>query len=197
MGRCTRPISARDMEAMQEAIPDMVQIFRTTGNLTEEQMDAAGIVSVNDMASNARPKDDRPLHQQRAVIMNAEDCIAKYRSYVNYRAAEPERRAVAMQQRQAAKEVREKKAEEVKARKDLKDAEKLRRANLSAEEKKAEDKLKRAATKEAKRVAAAQVEGQQPIEDGQNRDVDSDDDDNLFNEEEIDEISAFLPVINI
>ena len=197
MGRCTRPISARDMATMQEAIPDMVAIFRATGNLTEEQMDAAGILSVNDEASNARPKDDRPLHQQRSVIMNADDCVAKYRSYQNYKAAEPERRATAMQQRQAAKEIREKKADEIKARKDIKEAEKLRRSNLTPEERRAEDKIKRAANKEAKRVAAAQNEVQELPENDPDGVIDSDDDDNLFDEQEIAEISSFLPVANI
>jgi hypothetical protein len=75
---------------------------RTTGSyiLTEDQMDAANILSVNDEASNGRPKDDRPLHQQRSVIMNGADCIAQYRSYVNYRDAVPARRALAAEQRE-------------------------------------------------------------------------------------------------
>jgi hypothetical protein len=45
-------------------------------------MDAANVLSVKDEASNGRPKDDRPLHQQRAVIMNGSDCIAQYRSTI-------------------------------------------------------------------------------------------------------------------
>ena len=133
MSRCSRVISARDMEHMQEALPAMVEIFRTKGILTEEQMDAAGILSVNDEASNNRPKDDRPLHQQRSVIMNSVDCIAQYRSYVNYRTAEPARRAAAAELREVSRAARERKAEDVKARRELKDAEKLRRSNLTAD----------------------------------------------------------------
>jgi hypothetical protein len=107
MARCTRTISGRDMEHMRTQLPAMVEIFRATGILTEGQMDTAGILSVNDEASNGRPKDDRPLHQQRSVIMNGEDCIKQYRNYVNYRAAEPARKAAAAELREAAKVVRE------------------------------------------------------------------------------------------
>ena len=102
-----------------------------------------------------------------------------------------------MQQRQAAKEIREKKADEIKARKDIKEAEKLRRSNLTPEERRAEDKIKRAANKEAKRVAAAQNEVQELPENDPDGVINSDDDDNLFDEQEIAEISSFLPIANI
>jgi hypothetical protein len=56
--------------------------------------------------------------------MNSDDCIAQYIAHVEHRAAEPARRALALEQREAAKLPRERKAEEVKARKELKDIEK-------------------------------------------------------------------------
>lgn len=49
------------MDNMREQLAGMVDIFRRTGILTEDQMDAVNILSVNDEASNGRPKDDRPL----------------------------------------------------------------------------------------------------------------------------------------
>jgi hypothetical protein len=52
IGRCTRQVSARDMDIMERALPDMVEIFRTTGKVNEAQMDAAGIFCVNGESSN-------------------------------------------------------------------------------------------------------------------------------------------------
>lgn len=120
MSRCTRLISERDLDNMREQLAAMAEIFRTTGILTEDQMDAANILSVNDEASNGRPKNDRPLHQQRSVIMNGADCIAQYRSYDNYRDAEPAKRALAAEQREAARIARERIAEEIRGRKETK-----------------------------------------------------------------------------
>lgn len=191
MSRCTRVISGRDMDNMRVHLAAMVDIFRTTGVLTEDQMDAVNILSVNDEASNSRPKDDRPLHQQRSVIMNGADCIAQYRNYINYRDGEPARRALAAEQREATRLVRERKAEEARVRKEVKDAEKLRRSNLTPAELKEENKLKRAATKAAKLAARLaipvnQQEAAPPVVDSDSED----EGDNLFAAHEIDEISA-------
>jgi hypothetical protein len=53
--------------------------------------------------------------------MNGSDCIAQYRSYINYRDGEPARRALAAEAREEARLVRERKAEEVRGRKEVKD----------------------------------------------------------------------------
>jgi hypothetical protein len=137
------------MSHMRDQLTAMVN----TGILTEGQMDTAGILSVNDEATNGRPKDDRPLHQQRAVIMNGADCIAQYRNYVNCRDAEPARKAAAAELREAARIVRERAAEEVRGRKGAKEAEKARRALLTPAELKEENRLKRIANKSAKFAA--------------------------------------------
>ena len=42
---------------------------------------------------NKKPKDQRALHQQRAVIMNSVDCIAKYIDFKAAREAAPVLRA--------------------------------------------------------------------------------------------------------
>jgi hypothetical protein len=73
----------------------------------------------------------------------------------------------------------------------VKDAEKLRRANLTPAEVKAENKLKRAATKAAKLAARVQelLQQQQPAP--ELVDFDSEDEgDNLFADHEIEDISA-------
>jgi hypothetical protein len=191
IGRCTRQVTARDMDIVEKALPDMVEIFRTTGKVTEAQMDAAGIFSVNGESINSKPKDERALHQQRSVIMNSEDCIAQFRAQVEHREAEPARRALAAEQREAAKLVRERKALEVRERKNMKEAEKQRRANLTLEEVKAEAKAKRLANKLAKQAALNQhVEeaAEQIIDELENID-DNVALDDLFNDDEIDNIS--------
>ena len=96
---------------MERELPAMVEIFRSTGKVTEAQMDAAGIYSVNSESTNSKPKNERAMHQQRSVIMNSVDCIAQYRAHVERRDAEPARRALAFEQREAAKILRERKAE--------------------------------------------------------------------------------------
>ena len=114
VGKCTRQVTARDMDIMERELPAMVEIFRSTGKVTEAQMDAAGIPSVNSESTNSKPKDERAMHQQRSVIMNSVDCIAQYRAHVERRDAEPARRALALEQREAAKILRERKAEDVR-----------------------------------------------------------------------------------
>ena len=194
MGRCKRQISARDMDHMEENLANMVDIFRTTGKVTEAQLDAALILSVNDEATNGRPKDDRPLHQQRSVIMNSEDCIAQYQAQLDRRMAEPARRAEAAVQRDARKIVREERLEEARLRKEVKEAEKLRRLNLTPAELKAENKVKRAANKLAKQAAAAGLVERLPHAEANpainDDDESADEDNNLFNDDEIDDITG-------
>jgi hypothetical protein len=191
IGRCTRQVTARDMDIMEQALPAMVEIFRTTGRVTEAQMDAAGIPSVNNESTNSKPKDERPLHQQRSVIMNSQDCIRQYRAHVDRRDAEPARRALALEQREAARIIRDRKAEEVRARKEVKEAEKQRRANLTPEEVKAEAKAKRIANKLARQAALnehIEQAAEQIIDELENVDENIGLED-LFNDDEIDNIS--------
>jgi hypothetical protein len=49
--------------------------------------------------------------------MNSEDCIRQYRVQVERREAEPARRALALEQREAARIIRDRKADEARARK--------------------------------------------------------------------------------
>ena len=185
---------------MMEMLPTMVEFFRTTGKVTEAQMDAANILSVNHEASNGRPK-DRPLHQQRSVIMNSADCIAQYRSQVALPAAEPARRAELAEQREAARVLQGAKSVEARLRKEAKDAEKQRRKNLTPAELKAEDKAKRAAQKVA-RLAALAASAALLVQPAQlpelENDSDSGDEDfNLFNDEEIANISEGTHVASV
>ena len=115
IGQCTRQVTARDMDVMERQLPVMVEIFRRTGKVAEAQMDEADIPSVNSESTNSKPKDERAMHQQRSEVMNSDDCFVQYRAHVEHRAAEPARRALALEQREVAKVVRERKAEEVRS----------------------------------------------------------------------------------
>ena len=153
-------------------------------------MDECNIISVNDEASNGRPKDDRPLHQQRSVIMNSVDCIAQYRAHAVQRAAEPARRAQLAEQRDAARVLREAKSAEAKAKKDARETEKQRRKSLTPAELKAENKAKRAASKLARQPASEPLLPQPNHDDAIDNNSDSDEDDiNLFDDDEIANIS--------
>lgn len=79
MSGCTYRLSAGESDIMKEKQGDLVTIFRTNGILTEADMDAAGIASVNNTTST--PKDERALHKQRAVIMNSAECVRCYKDY--------------------------------------------------------------------------------------------------------------------
>ena len=76
-------------------------------------------------------------------------------------------------------------------RREVKDVEKLRRANLTPAELKEENKLKRAATKAAKLAARVENLLHQAEVAPPDDDIDSEDEgDNLFADNEIDDISA-------
>jgi hypothetical protein len=69
------------MNHLETKLPQMVQLFLTNGTITEEDMDQQGICKMLDSGDRrTMPKDDRVLHQQRAVLMNANAVTAKYRA---------------------------------------------------------------------------------------------------------------------
>jgi hypothetical protein len=81
MSLCTalKLISNKDYEKMKEKLPEMVEIFKATGELTEEAMDAAGIFRLP--VDMGKPKNERVLHRQRAVLMNSDECIQRFKLY--------------------------------------------------------------------------------------------------------------------
>ena len=140
-----------EWSTMVDAFQEAVLIFRATGTLTEADMDRLQIPSVNDEQANQRPKDQRMLHQQRAVIMNAADCIEKYKDHYV-------RKEQGVADRVAA---REKKEIDRVASKALKEAQKAERDafnDLTAPEK----KVARKAKKDAKAALAATQEALPP-----------------------------------
>ena len=108
------PISIAQMEHMRATEGDMIAIYRARGNVTETDMDELGIMTVNDGGRRRKPKHLRVLHQQRAVIMNSEDCIAKFKIYKTQEELNKEATALRKAQRKAASDL--KKAQEAEAK---------------------------------------------------------------------------------
>jgi hypothetical protein len=55
-----------------------------------------------------KPKNERALHNQRAVVMNSGSCIAQYRSYISAREQQAANRTARQNSRQMIKEFKEK-----------------------------------------------------------------------------------------
>ena len=93
MHQSTYTYNVKEWDTITGAVDRATAIFRLRGELTEAEMDALEIPSVKDTQADKRPMDERMLHQQRAVIMNSADCIAKYKNhYAKKRLAARERR---------------------------------------------------------------------------------------------------------
>lgn len=81
MRKCTAKLTEEQKVHMRNNFNLVVQKFRNNGVVTEQDMDEWGIPSVHN-STNSVKKDQRALHQQRAVIMNKQDCIDFVKKYV-------------------------------------------------------------------------------------------------------------------
>lgn len=81
MGLCTgmNAVSEKDYQIMKARLPEMVEKFKEVGQLTEEVMDQAGIWK--SPLDTGKPKNERVLHKQRAVLMNSDECIQRFKLY--------------------------------------------------------------------------------------------------------------------
>ncbi len=73
-------ISVAQIAHIEASQDDMIAIYCARGNVTENDMDELDIMNVN-AGGRRKLKHLRVLHQPRAVIMNSEDCIAKFKMY--------------------------------------------------------------------------------------------------------------------
>lgn len=82
MNQCpaVKHMSMHDFNHMKNSVDQLANIFRTRGILTEADMDALLIIDQSE-DSRKTPKDERVLHQQRAVLMNSAECIRQYKEY--------------------------------------------------------------------------------------------------------------------
>jgi hypothetical protein len=79
MACCTSSIPDTHLNNMRKKFDDLTSIFREQGFITEQQLDEAGIISVED--SRSKPKDQRVPHQQRAMILNTRQNIERLQEY--------------------------------------------------------------------------------------------------------------------
>jgi hypothetical protein len=172
MRQSTYMFNLEEWDTITRNFDKAVKIFRLRGELTEAEMDVLEIPSVKDSQRNKKPKDERLLHQQRAVIMNSADCIAKYKNYHVSKVTAAAQKAIARQEKEAARD----------AAKDAKQAEKDRFDNLSKEQKTAERREKRRVNAAAKFAKAAASD---PADALSAADDDGDDELDLFNDYEI------------
>ena len=73
------PISKTEADHITAQMPVLVEHFRARGKLTEAEMDAVGIPKAH--STNAKPKDERPLQNQRAALINADETVAQYKDH--------------------------------------------------------------------------------------------------------------------
>lgn len=86
MNQCRGDLSLAERDQARRSVEHLTGLFREKGVVTEKDMDDQQIKSI-DLDSRKTPKDQRVLHQQRAVLMNSEACIRKYREYHDLLAA--------------------------------------------------------------------------------------------------------------
>lgn len=81
MRLCSMSISktAYDHMTSEPVVQKMMDIYRTKGMLHEADMDAEGIIKVDD--TRTKPKDARAPHQQRALLLNASYTLNHFQVY--------------------------------------------------------------------------------------------------------------------
>ena len=89
---------------MTESLELATGKFRLKGELTEAEMDELEIPSIADSQRNKKPKDQRLLHQQREVIMNSVDCVAKYKNHYVSKEIKAAQKLIAKQEKDAARD---------------------------------------------------------------------------------------------
>jgi hypothetical protein len=74
-----KDVSENEYKNMVKEWPDMVKKFKEAGELTEDVMNTAKIYKVPN--AKGKPKHTKVLHQQRAVLMNSQECISRFKLY--------------------------------------------------------------------------------------------------------------------
>jgi hypothetical protein len=160
MSKCTTTIPEVEFQNMLRALPILSEVFARKGKLTEADMDNERIMSINDQSNRKTPLDNRPMHQQRAILLTADDSIAKYRNYQKEREMAPIIAAAKTAERNRVraekKAANDAKKIESEAKAVARAAEKRRIESLTPDELKAEKAAKRRLNKE-RRLATAEI----------------------------------------
>jgi len=82
MSKCTAVggdrLSLAQYKQFEDALIPAIALYKAHGCITEDDMNGLNLINVT---GGKIPKNDRPLHQQRALLMNAETTTAWYQSY--------------------------------------------------------------------------------------------------------------------
>jgi len=82
MDRCYTKVNQIERDAMKATTEVDVLYFKTHGNITEEQLDRSNISTIPD--ANSVPRDQRPLQNQRAVLISHPETLSRFVSYENH-----------------------------------------------------------------------------------------------------------------
>ncbi len=85
MKKCKYAFQSSDYDVLRAHIPDMIRCYRDKGYVEEREMDDMGIISVDNSSRIKVPKDQRSLHQQRAVMVNSADSLARFKQQLEKR----------------------------------------------------------------------------------------------------------------
>lgn len=151
--RCTSKLKEDPWKNIVDAVPVLCESMSRNGFLTEAEMDILGIPILDD--NSKVPKDKRALHQQRAVMINAEEAVTKYinrrAERVASKAAAAARKAnrpaeLAEKQRQQAEtlRIREEKKRKREAARQKEEEKKRAQAGMSRSEIIADNKRRKA-----------------------------------------------------
>ena len=77
MACCTTNIPLKEMTNMRAKFDQMTNEFKKKGYLTEAEMDEAGIMKVDD--DGRKPKDERVAHHNRAMLLNTEANLERFK----------------------------------------------------------------------------------------------------------------------
>ena len=112
--RCsTYPWKAEEIAHVKRQLPGLVPLMREQGYLKESQFDAAGIPSTPD--TQKKVKDERPIYQNRACLLNTPENIARHEAMLASREAKkPTAVAARKEAQRALKEMKAAKREDRK-----------------------------------------------------------------------------------
>jgi hypothetical protein len=85
MAQCTTKMTLQQTQIIRKAFPGLVELAKKNGSISDAEMDEAGIPRhVPDKSlvdKRAKPKDQRPLQNQRTAVVNHGQVLAQFNAY--------------------------------------------------------------------------------------------------------------------
>jgi type IV secretory pathway VirB10-like protein len=99
-------VSAQVWDIIKASLPTLGASFISKGFITEDEMNVLGLPVYPD-PHNSVPKDQRPMQNQRAVVINKDEAVTKYKNYKTLREQEVANREQRRLQRELERPQRE------------------------------------------------------------------------------------------